>query len=168
MLHSFNRAQPCNSLTELPPVPAILPVGAILKCELNGETIIAVGTAPSGLVALLSPRSWDLLQDFELDRLLLTDEGVRAFGPAAEAWPLVARFITAASPSQTVCYRNDDPSDLRWSNLEVLEHNLVPRAMRQLNEEAHDLHLRHARKRPSKRKAELSVDRGLQDILSQL
>lgn len=168
MLHSFNRAQPCNSETRLPPAPTVLPVGAILECDFQGETVVAVGTAPSGFVALLSRRSWQLLQSFKLDRLSASSQGVRAWSSQSTgaSRPLVARFITGAALSDTVRFRNGNLFDLRRSNLAVVPRSLIAAARRPVSDETGDVQLRDGRWRAPRKQKMPSARRRLEAILA--
>ncbi len=149
-LHSLNGAQQRNQSADAIVLPTVFPVGEVLDCDFEGRSIVAVGSSPSGLVAIIDPRDWAFLKKWKLDRLSVSSFGVHASGKGKGPRPLVSRFLTNATLTDVVLYRNGNLFDLRRSNLAVVPRSLVKWAKRPeptAEELATDVKLRDGRTR---------------------
>lgn len=124
-LHSLNGMQQRNQTADAIAVPTVLPVGTVVNCDVEGRSIVAIGLSPSGLVAILDRRDWAILRKWKLDRLSVSSFGVHASGKVKGPRPLVGRFLTNATPTHVLLYRNGNLFDLRRSNLAVVPRSLV-------------------------------------------
>lgn len=159
-LHSLNGAQQRNQPADAIAIPTILPVGAVLDCDFEGRSIVAVGSSPSGLVAIIDPRDWAILKKWKLDRLSVSSFGVHASGKGKGPRPLVGRFLTNAAITHVVLYRNGNLFDLRRSNLAVVPRSLVIWANRPeptAQELAADVKLRDGRTRARRKRPKPSA-----------
>lgn len=126
---STTEAQAAAS-NELLPVP--LPVGAIRSLVLsNGEEVLLIGSAPSGLPVIISPADWQFLLRWKLTKLHTVSGQVRACG-GGNVRPLAARFLTNTmyAPNYIIRYRNGNALDLRRSNIAVVPRGVILEAKR--------------------------------------
>jgi hypothetical protein len=98
---------------------------------MDGWKVVAVGCAPSGLVAVLDPCDWRMLLRWKLDRLSVSSRGVHASGKGGGPRPLVSRFVLNAANKYVVLFRNGNLFDLRRCNLALVLRSTVIWAERQ-------------------------------------
>lgn len=102
-----------------------LTAGKERRVSIDGEAIVIVSAAPSGLPVILTEEGLRHLQTEKVGRLRIVRGQVRACGGRSR--PLAARVLTGTvyDTTKLVKYRNGNSFDLRPSNLVVVPWGLV-------------------------------------------